>query len=71
MGQSRGCLYQIQARASTQVFHHDPQFVAPQEARFVLSDVRARACRKNRDLLLYFLDIIFAGFKIDLRIYCQ
>lgn len=59
-------VYQIQARAPTQVFHHYPQFVAPQEARLVLCDVRTRACRKDRDFLLDFLDIIFARFKVDL-----
>ena len=36
------------------------------EARSVLGDVGARAGRQNRDLLLYLLDVVFAGLEVDL-----
>ena len=63
-----GCYpaYQVKTRASSQKLHHDPELVPSQEARFVLCDEGAGTGTQHRNLLLDLLDIILAGFEIDL-----
>jgi hypothetical protein len=58
--------YQVEARSAAQVLHDDPQLVSAQEAGLVLRDIAAGACAEHRDLLLDFLDIVFARLEIDL-----
>ena len=58
--------YQVEAGTATQILHDNPQLVSAQKARLVLGDIAAGACAEHRDLLLDFLDVVFARFEIDL-----
>ncbi len=62
--------YQVEARSATEILHDDPQLVAAQEAGLVLCDIAAGAGAEHRDLLLDFLDVVFARFEVDLPAVC-
>lgn len=59
--------YQVQTRSSTEEFHDNPQLMSSKKTSLVLRDEWTGAGGKNRDLLLDFLNIIFAGLEIDLE----
>lgn len=59
--------YQVEAGSATQIFHDDPELVPAEKRAFILGDVRARTGAENRNLGLDILNVIVAGFKINLR----